>query len=117
LSVSHYSATFVGVTADTDHGEGWIVFQWPHERYGFEQLTINLDGFCSRRMPIHSGQGPPNFVELRRQFIRIRFDRLLASKLQLGEEVEISFRLSEAEFCELRRVIDYFNGEEPDGLD
>ncbi len=50
--MSRYTATSVGVLADTDHGEGWVVFRWPHDGYGYEELTINLDGHCSRPMPI-----------------------------------------------------------------
>jgi hypothetical protein len=110
--MAQYSATYVGVQADTDHGEGWVVFQWPHGRYGYEELTIDLDGHCSRRMRLDSATGPPEFVELRRDSVRIRFDPTLAQKLRLEEEVEILFSLPDAEFDELRRVIDYFNGTE-----
>lgn len=108
--MSPYSATSVGVMVDTDHGEGWVVFRWPHERYGHEELTIDLDGHCSRRMPIHSGEGPPEFVELQRDSIKLRFDPALADKLQLAEEIEISFSLSDDEFAELRHVVEYFSG-------
>ncbi len=108
--MSRYSATSVGVLADNDHGEGWVVFRWPHERYGVEELRIDLEGHCSRHMPIHSGEGPPEFVELQRDLIRLRFDPGLAEKLQLPEEIEIAFRLTDEEFCELRRVVEYFNG-------
>jgi hypothetical protein len=108
--MSRYSASYVGVEADTDHGEGLVVFQWPHDRYGYESLKIDLDGHCSRRMPLYSGTGPPEFVELRRDRIRIRFDATLAQKLRLEEEIEILFDLPDAEFAELRRVVDYFDG-------
>ena len=108
--MSQYSATSVGVQADTDHGEGRVVFQWPHDRYGYEELTIDLDGHCSRRMPLYSGTGSPEIVELRPDRIRIRFDPILAHKLGLEEEIEILFRLSDAEFTELRCVVDYFTG-------
>ena len=63
-------------------------------------------------MPIHSGDGPPEFVELRRDGIKLRFARPLAEKLQLAEEIEISFCLSDGEFSELRRVVQFFNGED-----
>jgi hypothetical protein len=108
--MSHYVASYVGVNADTDHGEGWVVFKWPQERYGYEELTIDLDGHCRRRMPLYSGTGPPEFVELRRDGIRIRFDPILAQKLRLEEEIEILFHLPDAEFVALRRVVDYFDG-------
>lgn len=110
--MSRYTAISVGVLADTDHGEGRVVFKWPHELYGYEELTIDLDGYCSRRMPIHSGDGPPEFVELRRDSIKLRFTRSLAEKLQLAEEIEISFQLSDDEFSKLQRVVEYFNGED-----
>ena len=105
--MSQYSATSVVVQADLDHGEGDVVFQWPHPRYGYEELKIDLDGHCSRRMPIYSGSGPPEIVELRQDGIRIRFDPTLAQKLRLEEEIEILFRLSDGEFVELRGVVDY----------
>lgn len=110
--MSRFTATSVCLTADTDYGEGRVVFQWPHEFYGYEELTIDLDGYCSRRMPIHSGDGPPEFVELRRDSIKLRFTRSLAEKLHLAEEIEISFQLSDDEFSELQRVVEYFNGED-----
>jgi hypothetical protein len=106
--MQHYSATSVQVLADTDHSEGWVVFRWAHDVYGYEELRIDLDGHCSRRMPSHSGSGPPEFVELRRDRVKLGFGAELARKLRLDEEVEISFSLLEPEFQELRRVIDYF---------
>ena len=110
--MSQYVASYVGVHADTDYGEGWVVFRWPHERYGYEELMIDLDGHCYRRMPIYSGRGLLKFVELRRDGIRISFDPVLAQKLGLEEEIEILFHLPDAEFVELRRVVDYFEGAE-----
>jgi hypothetical protein len=110
--MTQYVATHVGVNADTDYGEGWVVFQWPHERNGYEELSIDLDGHCCRRMPLYSGNGPPKFVELRRDGIRIRFDPVLARKLGLEGEIEILFHLPDAEFVELRRVVDYFEDAE-----
>jgi hypothetical protein len=110
--MSKHVASYVGVNADTDHGEGWVVFRWPHERYGHEELTIDLDGHCRRRMPLRSGTGPPAFVELRRDGVRIRFDPILAQKLGLDEEIEILFHLPDGEFAELHRVIGYFDGTE-----
>ena len=109
----HYSSTSVDICEDTDAGEGWIAFRWAHDLYGYEELKIDLDGHCSRRMPIHSGTGPPEIVELRQDGIRLRFDPILARKLQLEEETEYLFRLSDAEFVDLRRVVDYFDGTEP----
>lgn len=62
VKMSRYSASYFGAEVDTDRGEGWITFQRPHDLYGYEQLTIDLDGHCSRRMPIRSGNGPPDFL-------------------------------------------------------
>jgi hypothetical protein len=90
----------------------WETVQWPHDLYGYEQLRIDLDGHCSRRMPIHSGNRPPDFLELRHDGIRIRFDPILARRLQMEEEIEIFFHFTDAEFDDLRRVFDYFNGTE-----
>ncbi len=106
-----YNATCVCINADVDYGEGYVVFKWPHELYGYEELEISLDdGFCSRRMPIHSGDGPPESEELLRDSIKLRFTHSLAEKLQLAEEIEISFQLSDDEFVKLKRVVEYFNG-------
>ena len=98
--------------ADIDHGEGWVTFRWFHEVYGYEEPRIDLDGHCSRRMPIRSGSGPPEFVELRRDGVKLGFDPESARKLRLDEEIEISFSLPEPEFQEFRRVVDYFGGAE-----
>jgi hypothetical protein len=111
--MSRYRASYFGAVVDTDHGEGWITFQWPHDLDGYDELRIDLDGHCSRRMPIHSGNGPPDFLELRHDGIRIRFDPILARKLQMEEEIEIDFHFTDAEFDELRRVFDYFDGSLP----
>jgi hypothetical protein len=109
-AVDRFSASHVYIQADTEHGEGWIVFQWPDETYGDEQLKIDLDGHCSRRMPIQSGSGLPEFVEMDADRIRLRFDVTLAYRLKLAEEIEITYRLTEQEFEDLRRAVDYFGG-------
>ena len=106
-----FEAHDAGAWADLDHGEGSIGFQWPDSYFGKEGLRVTLDGHCSRNMPIRSGDGPPEFVELRRDAIRIRFDAVLAAKLELPEEIEIGFCVSDEEFAELRRFVDGFNGE------
>lgn len=105
-----YAATAVDVRADTEHGEGWVVFRWPHDRYGYEEMRIDLDGHCSRRMPVHSGTGPPEFVRLHRDGVRLRFDPPLAEKLRLAPEIEITFSIPNGVFADLRRVVEYFNG-------
>jgi hypothetical protein len=110
-AVQEYVATNVFILADVDNGEGWVIFQWPDELYGYEELTIGLDGHCSRRMPIHSGHGPPDVVELDRNKIRLRFDPELAERLQLSEEIAISYRLTDRDYNQLKSVVTYFNGE------
>jgi hypothetical protein len=105
-----YTATAVSVIADVDYGEGWITFQWPDPLYGHEGLTIDLDGHCSREMPIHSGQGPPEFVALERDSVKLRFPPALAQKLQLESDVEILFNIPDKDFTTLQLVIDYFSG-------
>jgi hypothetical protein len=110
--MSQYSASSVGVLIDTDHGEGWITFQWPHELYGYEELRIDLDGHCSRRMPVHSGTGPPDFVDFATRRHQDSLRPRPAQELQLEEEIEILFHLTEAEFDDVRRVVDYLNGTE-----
>jgi hypothetical protein len=110
--LTRYSATHVGVLADYDHGEGWVVFQWPHDLYGYDELKIDFDGHCSRRMPNHSGQGPPGYAELTRDGIRLRFNPQLARKLELTEQIEVSFCLSDDRFSELRRWVEFFEGSE-----
>jgi hypothetical protein len=106
-----YHATSVGVIGaeDLDYGEGWVTFSWPDPIYGHEGLQINFDGFCQREMPVHSGQGPPEFVDLQRDRIKVRFSPTLAEKLQLEPDVEIVFNISDKEFESLKLVFDYFN--------
>lgn len=108
--MSRYFATSVEIQADCDYGEGWVAFQWPDEVYGYEELHIDLDGHCSRRMPVHSGEGPPEFAKLRRDAIRLRFAPGLAAKLQLPHEIELWFRISDDDYAKLRQVVEYFNG-------
>jgi|SRR3954447_14957715 hypothetical protein len=102
----------IGVPDDIDreYGEGWLSFIWPDPMYGTERLSIDLQGHCSRRMPIRSGQGPPSFVEVGRNRIKMRFPAELAKKLELDEEIEIEFAINDQDFEQLQRTIDYFNG-------
>jgi hypothetical protein len=106
-----YRAENVELTVDTDYGEGWVTFQWPDQLYGWECLMIYVDGHCSRRMPIRSGNGLPEFVALQRDRIKLRFDPVLAAKLELEQEVEIAFDVSDDVFRELQKAITYINGE------
>lgn len=56
---------------------------WGITVYGNEGLKIDLDGHCSRNMPIRSGDGPPDFVDLQRSCLKLRFNPDLAKRLQL----------------------------------
>ncbi len=107
-----YHATSVDVCADFDYGEGWIDIQWPDPLFGSEGLRIDLDGHCRRNMPIRSGNGPPEFKALERDFLRLRFTPLLAKTLQLDEEIEIRFALSDSEYAELQKAVNYFKYDE-----
>ena len=60
--------------------------------------------------PSTRGMARPEFVELRRDGVGLRFDPLLAGKLQLATEIEITFSIPDPEFADLRRVVEYFNG-------
>ena len=104
------SGASVEVWADFDHGEGSLVFTWPEEPLGHETLHIDIDGFCSRRNAAHAGYGPPDLTELRREAMRIRFAPGLARRLEWPEEMEIGFETSDATFAELRKFIDFFEG-------
>ena len=97
---------FVNASADLlDYGYGWVHFEWPDAIFGKEGLEIDAEGHCSRNMPIHSGTGPPEVLELERNRIKLRFDPALAKRLQLEEEVEIRFSISDEKLCELHNLV------------
>jgi hypothetical protein len=106
-----YHAEKVDLSADADYGEGWIIFQWPDRLFGWECLTLNLDDYCARRMPIRMGGGMPEFIDLQRDRIRMRFDPDLAAKLEFEQDVEITFNVSDEDYRELCKVISYLKGE------
>jgi hypothetical protein len=95
---------------DLDYGEGWLVFTWPDPIYGTEGLQIDLDGRCSRMMPIRCGQGRPEFVDVQRDHVKIRFAAELAGKLELDEEIVVEFVINDQEFERLQRTIECFRG-------
>jgi hypothetical protein len=93
-----------------EYGEGWLAFVWPDPMYGSECLKIDVeDGHCSRMMPIRCGKGPPQFVEVTRDRVKIRFSPELAKKLELDEEIVIEFAISDQDFEQLERAIKYFS--------
>jgi hypothetical protein len=107
-----YHATSVSILADLDHGEGWILFQWPDPIYGYEELSINSDGFCSRRRSIQSGNGPPRFVDIQRDRIVLEFSPRLAKRLEMEERVEIQYEISENDLHELREFVEMLGASE-----
>ena len=110
--MTRFRATSVEISADTDHGEGAITFIWPDEIMGWDCLSIDLDGHCSRRMPIHSGSDNVEQLQLFRDRIRLRFTEKLAMDLQMDTVAEIEFTVSDETYAELRRVIaEYFGGD------
>lgn len=106
------AASYAGVLADYDHGEGWLVIQWPDALYGHDELKIDFDGFCSRRMPIYSGSGPLDYVKLTRDRLHIHFHPTLAEKLKLDEEIEFTFNLADDSFEELRCWVDFWKSDD-----
>ena len=109
-----YFADTVEVADDDaiDHGESHIEFRWTDPQTEWDCLEIDHDGFCSRRMPIGSGGGPWQVVELLRDRLRIRFSPELAGKLGLKEEIEIHFKISDAVFRLLERTLRCHAGED-----
>jgi hypothetical protein len=111
--------TFVAISVsvpneiDRSHGEGWLQFQWKDSLFGQEGLTIDLDGHCSRNMPMRSGNGPPEVFFLKRDCMRLQFTPSLAKKLELQEVVDIYFSINDAEFLELQQAVDLFFGHLP----
>jgi hypothetical protein len=102
-----HAIEFVG---DFDYGEGWITFQWKDKLYGKEGLTIDLDGHCSRNMMIRSGTGPPEFIELQKDSLKLRFTPYVAKMLELDEEIQITFEPNDEIFKQLKQLKDYFEG-------
>jgi hypothetical protein len=102
-----FIASDVDVPDETslDYGEGCpLRFSWPDALYGCEGLTIDLEGHCSRNMPIRSGYGLKS-VDLHRDRILISFKASLAQQLELDDNIEIGFQISDADFERLQRTV------------
>lgn len=97
--------TDFGSCLDFDHGEGYCSFAWEDPLYGEEGLTISFDGHCSRRMPIRSGDGIPDFVLISKDRVRLRFDANLAKKLELSELIEIRYLFTESDIRTLKEFV------------
>lgn len=92
---------------DFEHGEGWTTFSWL-DASGIEcSLTIDVDGHCSREMPIRSGTGV-TIVSVLRDRVRLRFSDELAARLQMHDEVEFEGPMTETTYADLLRLADYF---------
>lgn len=92
----------ITINADFDYGEGGINFHWVDSLGYSASLDIDLDGWCTREMPIRSGQGPPKLELLERNRIRLRFSSSLAKKLELDERVEFTFQADDQTFEQLK---------------
>jgi hypothetical protein len=86
------------------YGYGRICFQWLDPVFGYDELSIDLEGFCSRRMPLYSGAGPPAFTALERDRVVLQFAPALAKQLLLDEEVVITFSISEGDLQRLEKL-------------
>ena len=70
-------------------------------------LTIDLDGYVSREMPIRSGSDP-QIVAVEPDRIQLRFLAELADKLQMDTDVEMLCQFDDATLADLRRLGDYY---------
>jgi hypothetical protein len=105
------AASVIIACLDFDYGEGWIEFEWADQARGTEALRITLDGHCSRKMPIRSGDGWPTDIELAADRIRLRFDAELAAKLEFAELIEIRFTPSDEQYQKLQDFVRYLHPE------
>jgi hypothetical protein len=101
-------ATYIDVDADYDYGDGWLAIQWDDPPEGREGLKIDLDGHCSRNMPIRSGQGPPDFELIGPDRLIIRFQKDLARKLELDETLEVRFAATDDQYNRIRAFVNYW---------
>lgn len=71
---------------DFRHGEGSVGFDWEDSAGIKRSLSIDIDGWCSRKMPIRSGFRL-EIVEVAENRVRLRFRPELAAKLELDTNV------------------------------
>jgi hypothetical protein len=100
-----FHTTDVSIVGSAEQCEGWVEFRWSDPVSGWEALQIEFEGFCSRRMPLRSGSGLQK-VDLSREALRLWLSVDLASKLGLGQVIEIAFRVADDQFAELQRGIE-----------
>jgi len=92
---------------DFDYGEGWITLCWLTEHGLHASLTIDLDGHCSREMPVRSGSGV-HVVDVAPDHLALHFDESLALKLELDADVQFAFGFSADVHADLLRLASRF---------
>ena len=95
------------VSADTncdfDYGEGWVTFCWLTDVGLDASLTIDLDGHCSREMPVRSGTGV-SIISVSQGSVTLNFMPALAEKLELDANVEFTGELPETVRADVQRL-------------
>ena len=91
---------------DFQYGEGWATFSWTDDNRIDRSLKIDMDGHCSREMPVRSGTGV-TILAVQNDRIRLRFTDELAVKLELDQVVEFLGVISEESYNDLRRLGEY----------
>jgi hypothetical protein len=99
--------TEFGSLIDFDHGEGWVSFSWIDASGVGRSLKIDLDGHCSREMPVRSGTGVEIAAVLPDR-VRLRFTVQLAARLELDRDIEFVGRIPENAYADIRRLAAYF---------
>ena len=92
---------------DFDYGEGWIALCWLTDVGLDAELTIDLDGHCSREMPIRSGTGV-SIVSVSRDSLTLNFTPQLAGKLELEANLEFVGEFSDAVYADIVRLAELF---------
>lgn len=98
-------ATRIASTLDFDYGEGCITFAWLDDDRIERTLTIGIDGYCCREMPIRSGNGV-EIVDVQIDRVRLRLTERLAANLELDEDVEFAGDIPENVHADLRQLAD-----------
>ena len=92
---------------DLDHGEGSVTFSWLDAHGIRRSLTMDVEGHCSREMPIRSGTGA-SIASVLHNRVLLCFTEELAAKLELDRELALEGAVSEAVSRDLRRLAEGF---------
>jgi hypothetical protein len=92
------------------YGYGFLTFSWHDPEYGQRRLCIDAEGWCSREMPIRSGQGPPQFVQVSNHVVRLKLDDNLSKRLELPLDLEMRVNASAEQLQGIHHLISYFDG-------